>query len=130
MAAVTSFRDIRAWQYAMQLAVDIYSLAGNLPPTERPGLSTDLQKTAARIPTLLAAGHKTKSRSAMAESCRQALAVGNELETLLMITGQLYPSVPSNDLVDQLDETLQHIAQLAQRLGTQSVAKPAARKLS
>jgi four helix bundle protein len=117
MAAVTSFRDIRAWQNAMQLAVDIYSLAGNLPPAERPGLSTQLQQTAAAIPTMIATGHKTGTRSGMITSCRRALAMGAELETLLIITGQLYPNIPSNDLVDQLEETQQMLAVLIKRLG-------------
>jgi four helix bundle protein len=117
MATSTSFRDLRLWQNAMQLTVDIYSLSGNLPPTERPGLSTQLQQTAATIPTLIANGHKTGSRTGMVSACRHALATGTELETLLVITGQLYPSIPSNDLLDQLDEVQQMLALAIRKLG-------------
>lgn len=125
MAASTSFRDLRIWQYAMQLAVDIYHLSGDLPPNERPGLSTNLQQTAARIPTLLATGHKSGSRTVMINSCREALEAAAELETLLIIAGQLYPSVPSNDLVDQLDEVQQMLRALFKRL---AAAKSGPRK--
>jgi four helix bundle protein len=124
MATPTSFRDLRVWQNAMQLAVDIYHLAGNLPPTERPGLSTNLQHAATVIPTVIANGHKTRSKTGMVTACRQALATCTELETLLGITGQLYPNVPSNDLIDQLDE-VQEMLQLAiKRLSSGPVAGP------
>jgi four helix bundle protein len=114
--ASTSFRDIRAWQTAMQLAVDIYQLAGSLPPSERPGLSTDLQHSASLIPTLIANGHKTRTRSGMVLACRRASLQAAELETFLILTGQLYPNVPSNDLLDQLDEVQQLIETLIKRL--------------
>lgn len=123
MAAVTSFRDIRAWQNAMQLAVDIYQLAGNLPPTEKPGLATNMQQTVVRIPTFIAAGHKSGTRSGMMQSCHSALEAAAELETLLIILGQLYPNVPSNDLIDQLDEVQQMLVILIKRL-TPSGSRP------
>lgn len=123
MATSTSFRDLRAWQNAMQLAVDIYHLAGNLPPTERPGLSTNLQHAAAAIPTQIAAGHKTRSKNGMISGCRAALHHCTELETLLAITGQLYPNVPSNDLIDQLDEVQDMLMMAIQRL-SQGQPKP------
>jgi four helix bundle protein len=118
MATATSFRDLRIWQNAMQLAVDIYHLSGGLPPSERPGLSTQLQQTAADIPTRIAAGHKTGSRTGMRTACQQALLSCTELETLLIITGQLYPNVPSNDLIDQLDDVQQMVTSAIKRLGT------------
>jgi four helix bundle protein len=129
MATPTTFRDLRAWQTAMQLAVDIYHLAGNLPPTERPGLSTNMQQTATAIPTLIATGHKTRSRTGMLSFSQKALGSCYELETLLEITGQLYPNVPSNDLLDQLDEVQQLLVAIVEKLGqTPHQAKPAPRK--
>lgn len=125
MAATTSFRDIRVWQYAMQLAVDTYQMAGALPPSEKPGLATDLQQCAVRIPTLIATGHKTGSRSGMVQACREAARAGAELETLLIIVGQLYPNAPSNDLMDQLEEVQQMLATAIKRLSTSSAPKKA-----
>jgi four helix bundle protein len=125
MATATSFRDIRAWQNAMQLAVDIYQLAGSLPPSERPGLSTDLQRTAAAIPTLIASGHKTRSRSGMVTACQRGLQEAAALETLLIIVGNLYPNVPSNDLLDQLDEAQQMLQTIIHRLSSKPSPKTA-----
>jgi four helix bundle protein len=116
MAGATTFRDNRVWQYAMQLAVDVYQLASTLPPSEKPGLATDLQRTVVEVPTLIASGHKTGSRSGMATAGRQALETCAKLETLLTILGQLYPNVPSNDLIDQLDEVQQMLTVLIKRL--------------
>jgi four helix bundle protein len=117
MATPTSFRDLRIWQTAMQLAVDVYHLTGNLPPTDKPGLSTSMQAAAAVIPTMIATGHKSGSRSAMQTYCQRALAECAQLETYLVIAGQLYPNVPSNDLLDQLDEVQQMLETLTKRLG-------------
>lgn len=129
MPTVTSFRDIRAWQTAMQLAVDVYQLTNDLPPTEKPGLSTELQRPAAAIPTQIASGHKTGSRRGMLKGCEDALLTCNQLETLLLLTGQLYPKVPSNDLLDQLDELEQMIGLLVKKLAPPSPAKsPVPRK--
>jgi four helix bundle protein len=125
MAAATSFRDIRVWQNAMQLAVDIYQLAGSLPPTERPGLSTDLQQSAATIPTLIATGHKTRSRAGLSTACQRALSEAARLETLLILVGNLYPNVPSNDLLDQLDEVQQMLQALISRLESKPGPKTA-----
>lgn len=127
MAAPTSFRDIRAWQNAMQLAVDIHHLTGDLPPTERPGLCTNLQRASSAIPTLIASGHKTGSRTAFRAACLEAIDACTELETFLIITGQIYPNIPSNDLLDQLDEVQQMLGVLVKRLGQS--AKPGARKV-
>jgi four helix bundle protein len=109
----------------MQLTVDIYQLAGSLPPSERPGLSTDLQHAAAAIPTLIATGHKTRTRSGMANACQRALQNAAELETLLILVGNLFPNVPSNDLLDQLDEVQQMLQALIQRLSGTSGPKTA-----
>lgn len=117
MATPTSFRDLRVWQHAMQLAVDTYHLASTLPPTERPGLSNNLQDSSAAIPTLIARGHKSRSKAAMLANCRQALEVCTNLETYLTITGQLYPSIPSNDLIDQLEEVQEQLAVVVAKLG-------------
>lgn len=112
----TSFRDLRAWQNAMQLTVDIFHLTGDLPPSEKPGLSTELQKAATTIPTLIASGQKTGSRAGMVQGCREALHACTKLETLLIVVGQLFPSIPSNDLLDQLDEVQQMLEVLIKRL--------------
>lgn len=116
----TSFRDIRVWQNAMQLTVDIFQLAGTLPQIERPGLATSLQRAATIIPTAIATGHKSGSRTGMLRGCQEAMAAASELETLLIIVGQTYPNVPSNDLLDQLDEVQQMLIAVVRRLSTKT----------
>ncbi len=115
-----SYRDIRVWQYAMQLAVDTYQIASQLPPGEKPGLATHLQQVTAAIPALIANGHRSGSRHTMLANCERALLYADELDTLLVITGQLHPSVPSNDLVDQLDEVRNMLATAIARLANKT----------
>jgi len=128
MATPTSFRDLRLWQNAMQLTVDIYHFCGSLPSNERPGLATQLQQAASAIPTLVATGHKTGSRTGLRASCERAITASTELETLLIITGQLYPNVPSNDLLDQLEEVQQMLIAAVKKLAAGSAPNGGPRK--
>ncbi|HSH17858.1 MAG TPA: four helix bundle protein [Candidatus Saccharimonadales bacterium] len=116
MATATSFRDLRIFQLATQLASDVYHLTGNLPATDHSDLAAHLQRIAVDIPTLIAIGHKSGKRSLFRTSCIQALARLDELEVLLVVGGELHPSVPSNDIVDQLDEVRQALKTVVKKL--------------
>lgn len=116
MATVSSFRDLRVWQTAIQLATDVYQLSGDLPPSDRSDLAANLQRTVIDIPTLIASGHKSGQRSVLRAQCAAAIKKADELETLLVICGELHPAVPSNDILDTLDDVRQSLATVIARL--------------
>jgi len=54
---IRSYRDLKVWQKAMDLAVDCYRLSRRLPRSEMYGLSSQMQRSAASIPANIAEGH-------------------------------------------------------------------------
>src|ERR1700756_3150862 len=82
---VESYRDLIAWQKAMELVAEVYFATLKLPDSERFGLVTQLRRAAVSVPSSLAEGH---SRSATREFMRYiSIAMGSpaEIETQLLI---------------------------------------------
>ncbi len=50
------FRKLKVWQKAHQFTLRIYSLTGNFPDDERYGLTSQIRRVSASIPTNLAEG--------------------------------------------------------------------------
>jgi four helix bundle protein len=108
------------------LAADVYQLTNDLPSSDRSGVAGGLQQAALDIPLYIAAGHKSGKRDTMRLSCERATSKADELETLLVITGQLYPKVPSNDILDQLEDIRQALEAVVVKLAPPK--KPMLRK--
>ena len=53
---IRSFRDLHAWQAAMELTLFSYSLAKRLPLTERFELSAQVRRSAVSVPSNIAEG--------------------------------------------------------------------------
>lgn len=86
---VESYRDLVAWQKAMNLVVDIYSVTRMLPRDERFGLTNQLRRAAVSVPSVLAEGH---ARSTTREFVRYvSMSMGSlaEIETQLLIARNL-----------------------------------------
>jgi four helix bundle protein len=76
-----SYRDLDAWQVAMDLAQHVYELTGTLSSDERFGLSQQLKRAAVSVPSNIAEGH---ARGATRDFCRfLSIARGSvaEIET-------------------------------------------------
>ena len=61
MAKIQSFRDLIAWQKAMDLANMIYDLTDHFPAREMFGLSYQLRKSAVSIPSNIAEGSRRRT---------------------------------------------------------------------
>jgi four helix bundle protein len=55
-------KRLKAWQLAMDIAVDIYRTSENFPAEERYGLTSQMRRSAGSVPSNLAegAGRQTK----------------------------------------------------------------------
>ena len=58
MAKIVNYRDLIAWQRAMDLAVLVYRLTDDFPPRERFGLAAQMRKSAVSISSNIAEGHR------------------------------------------------------------------------
>jgi four helix bundle protein len=58
---ITNFRDLIAWQKAMELALLVYRLTEDFPSRERFGLASELRRSAVSVPSNIAEGHSQGS---------------------------------------------------------------------
>ena len=85
MRVVRYFRDLEAWHSAMDLAVAAYSLAGQLPPTHRFELGSQIRRSATSIPSNIAEGHSQRGDRVFLRHVRIALGSLAELDTQVEI---------------------------------------------
>ena len=80
MQPILSFRDLIAWQKAIELTDRIYDVTEKFPSREWFGLSFQLRKSAVSIPSNIAEGHRLRKGS-YAHHLNIALASHAELDT-------------------------------------------------
>ena len=88
MASLTSFRDLEAWQLAMDLTELVYTVTRSYPPDERFGLAFHTRKTAVAVPSNLAEGTRRRTAGYLARVI-DALAEHAELETQIILGERL-----------------------------------------
>lgn len=110
-----SFKDMPVWQRSMRLTADIYQITSQLPATERLGISTSLQSAAIQLPTAIALGTKS-GRRGFQQACMTGRQAAAEIETLLILIQQIYPTVPVDDLLNESAEIQTVLLNMAKRL--------------
>jgi four helix bundle protein len=86
---VRSYKDLIAWQKAVDLAVAFYDATRNFPREETFGLASQLRRAAVSIPSNIAEGHSRNSTREFAHFLTIALGSLNEAETQLLIAQKL-----------------------------------------
>ncbi|MCY2926725.1 MAG: four helix bundle protein [Planctomycetota bacterium] len=89
MAKIQGFKDLIAWQKAVELAVLVYRLTAEFPAEERFGLAAHARRSAVSIPSNIAEGFSRTSRPDFARFLELALGSANELETQLTLAIRL-----------------------------------------
>lgn len=105
--AITSYRDLDAWQLGMSLVEDVYALTRLFPREELFGLTSQLRRAAASIPSQIAEGHKQGTRS-YRRYVIMALGSQAECETQLKLALRLKLAPP---------EQVARVSALASRVG-------------
>jgi four helix bundle protein len=109
-----NFRDLMAWQRAMNLAVLSYRLAANLPGGHRYELGRELRRSAVSVPSNIAEGFARHSRRSYRAHIGWALGSLAELETQIELgtrAGLLAPNAGA-DLIAEAG----HVGRLLQAL--------------
>jgi four helix bundle protein len=86
---VRSYKDLIAWQKAVDLAVAIYGVTKSFPREETFGLASQLRRAAVSIPSNIAEGHSRNSTREFTHFLAIALGSLNEAETQLLIAQKL-----------------------------------------
>lgn len=84
-----AFSDLRVWQHAMRLTLDIYRSTTNFPKHEVYGLSQQMRRAAVSVPSNIAEGKGHKSDRELSRFLFHARGSLLELQTQLMIAKEL-----------------------------------------
>jgi four helix bundle protein len=106
--AARNYRDIIAWQRAMDLCAAVYTATRRFPKEEMYGLTNQIRRAAVTIPSNIAEGQGRGSEKEWCQYLRIAYGSLREVETQALIAGRL----------DYLDEgTVQTILTNAGEVG-------------
>ncbi len=97
-----NYKDFEIWHLSMDLLVELYHLAGQLPDAEKFGLQSQLKRAVVSIPANIAEGCSRSSDKAFARFLEIALGSAFEVETLLL-AGIRLGFFPISELTDQLE---------------------------
>jgi four helix bundle protein len=105
MGEIRTFRDLIAWQKAMQLAQELYSASAIMPDSERFGLTSPMPRSAVSIPPDIAEGYARQSTDEYLRFLRIARGSLAELSTQAELAARLRFMQPPPILADLLAET-------------------------
>src|SRR5664280_2303109 len=84
-----SYRDLIAWQKAMDLVTAIYQVSASLPKDEMYGLTSQLRRAAVSVRSNIAEGQGRHGRAKFRHFRRQASGSLMEIETQIIIAKRL-----------------------------------------
>ena len=123
-----AYRQLDVWQRGMDLVLAVYELANELPPNERFGLTSQMQRAAVSVPANIAEGYGRDHRGDYLRHLSFARGSLMELETHLTIVVRLgYLNRQQVSPAWQLAQRVgQMLTQLIRSLKTGSASKAVA----
>ena len=88
MATITSFKDLEAWQAAMEMAESCYLVTKRFPSSERYGLTAQMRRAAVSVASNIAEGHR-RTRPGYVHHLQIGLGSLAELESQLELALRL-----------------------------------------
>ena len=113
------FTNLKVWQRSHALVLQIYELSRAFPPDERFGLTSQLRRAAASVPTNIAEGAKRQSERDFAHFLNIAEASLSETEYLLILARDLAYASPDH-LLPELEELAKMLNGLRTRVAERS----------
>ncbi len=105
--AVKNYRDLIAWQKAMELALLVYRCTAAFPDAETYALTSQIRKAAVSVPSNVAEGQGRKSEAEFRRYLRVAHGSLREVETQILLADQLgyLPERSTTNLMELAAET-------------------------
>jgi len=105
MGEIKTYRDLIAWQKAMELVKTIYRVTVKMPESERFGLTIQMRRAAVSIPSNIAEGYARQTTSDYVKFLRTARGSLAELSTQVELAVGMTMLLPNQQLTDLLAET-------------------------
>jgi four helix bundle protein len=104
--SIQNYRDLIAWQKAMDLAEAIYAATAKFPSEEKFGITQQMRRAAVSIPSNIAEGHARRSTQEFRRFLSIARGSRAELGTQVLLSARLkFLSEPTSaDLAERLEE--------------------------
>ena len=99
-----SYRDLVAWQVAVELVTDVYRSTGSFPRHELYGLTSQIRRAAVSVPSNIAEGQGRNSPGEFQQFLGNAKGSLTELETQLLI-GRNLKYLAQSDLESLLKQS-------------------------
>ncbi len=86
---LTSYKELKVWQKAYQLCLEIYKMTRAFPKEEQYNLTSQIRRAAVSIPSNIAEGYGRNTTPNYIRSLHIAYGSICELETQVMLAGDL-----------------------------------------
>ena len=86
---IQSYRDLRVWNTAVELTIEVYRLTESFPSSERFGLTSQLRRAAVSVASNIAEGHARSTRGEYKNHVSIARGSAIEVEVQLFLAEQL-----------------------------------------
>lgn len=116
MAYVESFKDLKVWQRAMEVVVEVYAATDKLPGHELYVLGSQMRRSAVSIPSNIAEGKKRRTKADFVKFLNIAESSAAELETQLLLAERIYPELSFGKAMKLLEEVEKMLAVMLQKL--------------
>lgn len=116
------FRELKVWQRAMDFTIEIYRESRAFPADERFGLTSQLRRATAAIPSNIAEGAGNTSKKEFTRFLEIALRSSYEVMTAMEIARGLnyFTNENADALLKQADEIAAMLVSLMKALGWSS----------
>jgi four helix bundle protein len=112
------FRQLKVWQKSHQLALNLYRITASFPRTESYGLTAQIRRAGASIPSNIAEGCGRSGDTELARFCDIARGSASELEYQLLLARDLKLIQPDDyeQLVQQTTDIKRMLTMFVRKL--------------
>jgi len=89
MTSIESYRDLKVWQAAMDLAVAVYAATAKFPQSELYGLTSQMRRAATSVAANIAEGYGRESTRSYIQFLKTSRGSLKEVETLVILSERI-----------------------------------------
>jgi four helix bundle protein len=109
-----NYKELKVWQKAYGLCLEIYRVTRTFPKEERYGLTSQIRRAAVSIPSNIAEGYGRKSTGEYVQALYIAYGSQCELETQILLSGDL--GFIESKILKQLQERVEEVERMLKGL--------------
>jgi four helix bundle protein len=113
-----NYKDLTVWQKAMEMVTEVYRISRQFPKDELFGLTSQLRRAAVSVASNIAEGQARLTRGEFRQFLGQAKGSLAELNTQLLIAGNLGYLADPNPVLDRAAEVARLLNGLLNSLTT------------